>query len=81
VILDDVYTTGGSMHSFARALKEKGACRVHGVALIRTIGGTVYHDALRAHRSRETGLRWSPDARLIGAWSSADRKDGVAFVG
>jgi predicted amidophosphoribosyltransferase len=46
LLIDDVYTSGASMHSFAAALREAGASQVVGLALIRSIGGTVYQEYL-----------------------------------
>lgn len=67
VLIDDIYTTGASMHSFARALRDAGAAEVRAVAVVRTVGGYVYSDTLERRRTRGT-LTWSAEARWTGQW-------------
>lgn len=49
VLLDDVYTTGFSMHDAARAVKEKGADYVAGIVYARR----VYPDAMARYRRED----------------------------
>jgi hypothetical protein len=58
LLLDDVYTSGASMHSFAAALVVAGAREVSGLALVRNIGGTVYQEALA-----DSTRKWKPSDR------------------
>jgi hypothetical protein len=62
VLLDDVFVTGASMWSYARALKQAGAGDVRGVVLVRHLHKSThwnYYDALRIS-SRRMKLKWSP---------------------
>jgi hypothetical protein len=62
VLLDDVFVTGASMWSYARALKQAGAGDVRGVVLVRHLHKSTqwnYYDAPRISR-RCMKLEWSP---------------------
>lgn len=63
VLLDDLMTTGASLHSYAKALKLAGARRIRGVVLIRHVSGSVYEEGLEMRRSRGSEPLWSPDRR------------------
>lgn len=63
VVMDDVYTSGASLHSYAGALKKAGANEVTGVALNRNITGMVYQEAMRGSEAR-----WDPEDCWIGEW-------------
>ena len=56
VLVDDVYVSGATMHSFARALLDAGAREVRGVALLRS---ATWHAADAVVRD---GAAWSPGA-------------------
>jgi hypothetical protein len=61
LVLDDVYTTGGSVHSFAYALRRAGAASVCAVVLARNLwedDGAWARAHLRA--SRDARHRWTP---------------------
>ncbi len=60
LVLDDLYTTGGSMHSLAVALRRGGAHSVRGVVLARNIGSEgEWALPLLAERHAD-GVRWHP---------------------
>lgn len=63
VLLDDLMTSGASLHSYAKALKKAGARRIRGVVLIRHTGGYVYGEGVAAIRARDEALAWSPQDR------------------
>ena len=63
LVLDDVYTSGGSVHSFAQALRNAGAASVRAIILARNLRGD--HGAwvlplLREHHN--AGCRWTASA-------------------
>lgn len=62
VLIDDVMTSGASLHSYASALKLAGAWRIRGLVLIRNIGGTVYQEVLQAEQ-RADATPWSREQR------------------
>lgn len=64
VLVDDVMTSGASLHSYAAALKFAGAWRIRGVVLVRNIGGTVYQEVLHAER-REGASPWGAEQRSV----------------
>jgi hypothetical protein len=61
LVLDDIYTSGGSVHSFAHALRQAGAASAYAVVLARNLWT---HDAgwvLSLLRARhDTGYCWTP---------------------
>lgn len=63
VLVDDLMTTGASLHSYAKALKRAGAKRIRGVVLIRHVSGYVYEEGLAQLRSRGEEPSWSPEHR------------------
>lgn len=67
LLLDDLYTTGASMHSYAGALRAAGAACVRGVALARVIRGTAYAEHLRHLRTNRTHepWRWRADRKVV----------------
>jgi len=67
LLVDDIYTTGATMHSAARRLKDEGVLRVAGLAFTRKVAGPTYVWVL--NRRRETGsVMWTPES----IWASAD---------
>jgi predicted amidophosphoribosyltransferase len=65
VLLDDIYTSGTTMHAFARALRRAGATDVHGVALLRC-GSWRHTSGVRL----DPRQHWSPDRVLISAFDA-----------
>jgi len=63
ILLDDLMTSGASLHSYAKALKKAGAKRIRGVVLIRHSGGTVYRDGLQRLRDLGEEPIWSAEDR------------------
>jgi Phosphoribosyl transferase domain len=61
LVLDDIYTSGGSIHSFARALRQSGANSVRAVILARNIGADNGEWVLPLLRDRhDAGAVWRP---------------------
>lgn len=61
IVLDDVATTGATLHSFAAALTDAGATSVRAVVLARMAGPDA-HWLLGLLRDRyAVGVRWRPD--------------------
>ena len=60
LVLDDIYTSGGSIHSLAHALRTAGAASVRAVVLARNLGadGAWVLPLLRA--ACEAGRAWKP---------------------
>jgi hypothetical protein len=60
VVIDDVCTTGATVHSFAAALRDAGAASVRAVVLARHVGpdGHWIFPLLRARHA--VGVRWRP---------------------
>jgi hypothetical protein len=67
LVIDDVYATGASMWSFAKALRDQGAPRVRGVALVRWASGTVYREHLADLRAKHgiSEWQWNPERRVV----------------
>jgi len=65
LLLDDVFVTGASLFSYAKALRLAGATEVRGVAIARHVSTRHcnYFDALRIIR-RSAGWEWSPQVRI-----------------
>jgi len=60
LVLDDIYTSGGSVHSFAYALRNAGAASVRAAVLARNVGrddGEWVLPLLQSHRN--AGCRWT----------------------
>jgi hypothetical protein len=61
LVLDDIYTSGGSIHSFAQALRQAGANSVRAVILARNIGADDGSWVLPLLRERhDAGAVWTP---------------------
>ena len=62
LVLDDIYTSGGSVHSLAHALRTAGAASVRAVVLARNVGahGAWVLPLLRA--ACDAGRSWTPAA-------------------
>lgn len=60
LVLDDLYTTGGSMHSLAVALRQHGARSVRGVVLARNIGSDGDWALPLLAERHAAGVRWHP---------------------
>ena len=61
LVLDDIYTSGGSIHSFAQALRQAGANSVRAIILARNIGadnGVWVLPLLQARH--DAGQVWTP---------------------
>jgi predicted amidophosphoribosyltransferase len=64
LVLDDLYTTGGTVHSFALALRTAGARSVHAAVLALNVADSAGW-ILPALRTRHhAGVRWSPAPTL-----------------
>ena len=62
LVLDDIYTSGGSIHSFAQALRQAGANSVRAVVLARNIGADNGVWVLPLLRGRhDAGAVWTPE--------------------
>lgn len=62
LVLDDLYTTGGSIHSFAKALREAGANSVRAIILARNVGADDGAWILPLLRERhDAGAIWTPE--------------------
>jgi hypothetical protein len=59
LLFDDMMVTGGTVFSYASALRAAGALEVRAVVFERCVRGPDYYDALRAVRLRER-CDWSP---------------------
>lgn len=64
LLLDDLYTSGGSVHSLALALRRAGAHSVRAVVLARNVGADDADWILPLLRERRAdGARWHPAQR------------------
>lgn len=72
LLLDDIYTTGGSLHSLAAALKQAGARTVKAVVLERNVGDDGGWIELLLKQEVANGRVWAPDQNkrdvIRGAW-------------
>jgi orotate phosphoribosyltransferase len=63
LVLDDVYTSGGSVHSFAVVLRNAGAASVRAVVLARNLGAENAPWVLPLIRARhDAGCPWTAAA-------------------
>ena len=66
LVIDDIYTSGGSVYSFAGALRDAGARSVRAVVLARNVGAKDAAWVLSLlRRYHDRGLRWTPS---VGAY-------------
>lgn len=61
LVLDDITTSGGSVHSFARALRNAGAQSVRAVVMARNVSGDGDWILPLLQAQFEEGLLWTPD--------------------
>jgi hypothetical protein len=61
VVLDDVCSTGATVHSLAAALDDTGARSVRALVLVRNVGPDAHWLLPLLHAGHAVGIRWRPD--------------------